>query len=150
MLVVSHTKTGGTQAMTEAVVAGASHPDIDGVEVVQAAALEATAKDVMAADGYLLGTPENFGYMSGALKHFFDTVYYECLDHTRGRPYGLFVRAGNDGTGAVRAVEPLVTGLGWKAVAPPVLATGELTDDHLATCQELGMTLAAGLELGIY
>ena len=104
----------------------------------------------MAADGYLLGTPENFGYMSGALKHFFDTVYYDCLDHTRGRPYGLFVRAGNDGTGAVRAVEPLVTGLGWKAVAPPVVATGELTDDHLDACRELGMTLAAGLELGIY
>ena len=92
MLVVSHTKTGGTQAMTEAVVAGASHPDIDGVEVVQAAALEATADDVMAADGYLLGTPENFGYMSGAMKHFFDTVYYGCLDHTgaglMGSSYG--------------------------------------------------------------
>ena len=150
VLVVSHSKTGGTKAMTEAVVAGATHPDIDGVEVVQVAALEATADDVMAADGYLLGTPENFGYMSGALKHFFDTVYYDCLDHTRGRPYGLFVRAGNDGTGAVRAVEPLVTGLGWKAVAPPVVATGELTDAHLEACRELGMTLAAGLELGIY
>lgn len=131
-------------------MAGASHPDIDGIEVVQAAALEATAADVMAADGYLLGTPENFGYMSGALKHFFDSVYYDCLDRTRGRPYGLFVRAGNDGTGAVRAVEPLVTGLGWKAVAPPVVAVGELADHHLEACQELGMTLAAGLELGIY
>ena len=98
---VSHSKTGGTKAMTEAVVAGANHPDIEGVEVVQVTALEATPDDVMAADGYLLGTPENFGYMSGALKHFFDTVYYDCLDHTRGRPYGLFVRAGNDGTGAV-------------------------------------------------
>ena len=104
--------------MTEAVVAGANHPEIDGVEVVQAAALEATAADVMAADGYLLGTPENFGYMSGALKHFFDTVYYDCLDHTRGRPYGLFVRAGNDGTGAVRAVDPLVTGLGVEGGGP--------------------------------
>lgn len=150
VLVVSHSKTGGTKAMTDAVVAGATHPDIDGVEVVQVAALEATADEVMAADGYLLGTPENFGYMSGALKYFFDTVYYDCLDHTRGRPYGLFVRPGNDGTGAVRAVEPLVTGLGWKAVAPPVVATGELTDSHLEACRELGMTLAAGLELDIY
>ena len=136
--------------MTEAVVAGACHPDICGVEVVQVAAIEATSGEVMAADGYLLGTPENFGYMSGALKHFFDTVYYDCLEHTRGRPYGLFVRAGNDGAGAVRAVEPLVSGLGWRAVAPPVVAVGELTGDHLDACRELGMTLAAGLELGIY
>jgi len=118
--------------------------------VVRRRALDAGVDDVLAADGYLLATPENFGYMSGAMKDFFDRVYYPCLDRTRSRPYGLVVRAGSDGTGAVSAVTPLATGLGWRPVLAPVIASGDLTEEHLAAAREMGGTLAAGLSAGIY
>lgn len=148
LLVVSHSKTGGTARMLEAVLEGAHNEEIDGVEVVSLDALDAGPDDVRAADAVILGTPENFGYMSGALKHFFDSVYHEVIDDTRGLPCALFVKAGNDGTGAVAAVEPLTTGLGWRPVVPPVVAVGDLTDHHLDACVELGATIAAGLAYG--
>lgn len=148
LLIVSHSRTGSTTRLLEAVLEGACAPEIEGVEVVSVEALAATAEDVRAADAIICGTPENFGYMSGALKHFFDTVFYEIVDEKRGLPYGLFVKAGQDGTGAVSAIEPLVTGLGWRQIQPPVVAVGDVTDDHLEACRELGATLAAGLAYG--
>lgn len=148
LLVVSHSKTGGTARMLEAVLAGAHNDAIEGVDIVAMAALEAGPDDVRAADALVLGTPENFGYMSGALKHFFDSVYHEVIDDTRGMPFGLFVKAGNDGTGAVAAIEPLTTGLGWRQVLPPVVAVGDLEPAHLEACEELGATLSAGLAYG--
>ncbi len=148
LLVVSHSKTGGTARMLEAVLAGAHDDAIEGVEVVVSAALHTGPDDVRAADALILGTPENFGYMSGALKHFFDSVYHEVIEDTRGLPYALFVKAGNDGSGAVRAIEPLTTGLGWRQVLPPVVAVGELTAAHLSACTELGATVSAGLAYG--
>ena len=150
VLIVWHSATGGAQALAEALGEGASDDSIGGIKVVSRRALEAGVEDVLAADGLLLCTPENFGYMSGALKDFFDRTYYPCLEHTRGRPYGLTVRAGGDGTGAVAAVTPLAIGLGWKEVAPPVIAAGDLTEAHLAAARELGATLAAGLATGLY
>ncbi len=150
LLIVYHSATGGTQRMLDAVVAGARDPEIRGIEVCVRAALVATAAEVHSAAGILLGTPENFGYMSGALKYFFDQIYYPCLEHTQGLPYGLFIRAGNDGLGAQTAVERLTLGLRWRAVIPPVIAKGELTEAHLAACTELGQTLAAGLEAGVF
>ena len=150
LLIVWHSATGGAQALAEALEEGASDKAIEGVEVVSMRALDAGVDDVLAADGYLLSTPENFGYMSGALKYFFDRVYYPCLDHTRGRPYALAVRAGGGGEGAVAAVTPLATGMGWKEVVPPVIAGGELTEAHLAAARELGATLAAGLALELW
>lgn len=131
--------------MFEAVVAGATDPEITGVEVVRRAALGATVPDVLGADGFLLGTPANIGYMSGALKHFFDTVYYPCLDATAGRPYGLYVH-GNQGTeGAVKAVEGIAKGMGWKAAAGVVTVMGEPGKADLEACWELGATVAATL-----
>lgn len=131
--------------MFEAVVAGATDPEITGVDVVREPALSATASDVLAADAYVLGTPANLGYMSGALKHFFDTVYYPCLEATRGRPYGYYLH-GNQGTeGASRSVDTVVTGLGWNRVASPVVVRGEPAKADLAACRELGATVAAGL-----
>jgi multimeric flavodoxin WrbA len=150
LLIVYHSATGGTQRMLDAVVAGASDPEIRGIEICVRAALAASAAEVRSAAGILLGTPENFGYMSGALKDFFDRIYYPCLEHTQGLPYGLFIRAGNDGLGAQTAVERLTTGLRWRAVIPPVIAKGELTTAHLAACTELGQTLAVGLEAGVF
>ena len=95
------------------------------------------------ADGYLLGTPANIGYMSGALKHFFDGIYYPCLEATRRRPYGLYVHGGMDTTGAVRAVESITTGLQWRPVRPPVCVTGPPAKQDLESCWELGALLAA-------
>ncbi len=134
--------------MLEAVLGGAHDDAIEGVEVISRGALETGPDDVRAADGLILGTPENFGYMSGALKHFFDSVFYEVIDDCKGMPFGLFVKAGNDGAGALAAIEPLTTGLGWRQVLPPVVAVGDVTDAHLDQCTELGATLAAGLAYG--
>ncbi|MFE4666959.1 flavodoxin family protein [Streptomyces sp. NPDC056716] len=145
LLIVHHTPSPNCQALFEAVVSGATDPDIENVHVVRRAALAATASDVLAADGYLLGTPANLGYMSGALKHFLDQVYYPCLDGTRGRPFGYWIHGGNDVTGAARALDAITTGLGWRRAAEPVTVTGEPVKADLESCWELGATLAAGL-----
>ncbi|MBN6036556.1 NAD(P)H-dependent oxidoreductase [Amycolatopsis sp. 195334CR] len=145
LLIVHHTPSPGMQAMFEAAVSGATDPEIDGVDVVRRAALATTAADVLAADGYLLGTPANLGYMSGALKHFFDTVYYPCLDTTKGRPFGYYVHGGSDVSGTVRGIESITTGLGWASAAAAVTVTGEPSKDDLAACWELGATVAATL-----
>ena len=145
LLIVHHTPSPATHALLEAVRAGASDPQIHGVDVVVRAALEATAVDVLAADGYLLGTPANLGYMSGALKHFFDQIYYPCLDATIGRPFGLWVHGNNDVDGAVLAVERIVTGLGWRAVADPLRVIGTPDQEALEAARELGARTAAAL-----
>jgi multimeric flavodoxin WrbA len=135
--------------MADAVVRGARHPDIDGVEVRVRDALEASAEDVLWADGLILGTPENFGYMSGAMKYFLDRVYYPCEDKIAGMPYALFIRAGNDGTGAINSIGRILTGLAVRQVQEPLLIAGEFDEGRLSECEELGMTMAAGLESGI-
>ena len=150
LLVVSHSRSGGTQALTDAVVAGAMSDDIENVQVRSLRAFDATADDVRAADAVALGTPENFGYMSGALKDFFERIYYVLLEETRGLPYALYVKASTDGDGAVRSVERITTGLKWRAVLPPLVVVGDLQDEHLEAAHELGLTLAAGLEAGVF
>jgi len=145
LLVVHHTPSPHCQAMFEAVLAGASDPEIEGVEVVRRPALSVTASDMLAADGYLLGSPANLGYISGALKHAFDVCYYPILDSTRGRPFGLFLH-GNEGTeGAERAVDSITTGLGWVKAADYVVVSGGPGKAELQACWELGATVAAQL-----
>jgi NAD(P)H-dependent FMN reductase len=150
LLLVFHSRSGGTQALADAVVAGAMSDDIDGVEVRVERAFDADADDVRWCDAIVLGTPENFGYMSGALKDFLERIYYVLLDETPGLPYALFVKGGQDGDGAVRSVERILTGLKWRAVLPPLVVTGDLADEHLEQAHELGLTIAAGLEAGIF
>jgi len=150
LLIVFHSRSGGTQALADAVIAGATSDEIEGVEVRVRRAFDATVDDVQWADGVILGTPENFGYMSGALKDFFERIYYALLDETPGLPYALFVKGGHDGEGAIRSVERIVTGLRWKAAQPPLLVVGALDDAALERCHELGLTLAAGLEAGVF
>lgn len=128
-------------------MSGATDASIEGVDVVSRPALAATALDVLEADGYLLGTPANIGYMSGALKHFFDQIYYPCLEATVGRPYGLYVHGNNDTTGALRAVESIATGLRWVRAQAPVSVIGDAARADLDACRELGAALAAGLTL---
>jgi multimeric flavodoxin WrbA len=162
LLVVHHSPTRSLQALTDAVVNGTHDDSIDGVEVVVKAALEATADDVLAADGYLLGTTANFGYMSGALKHFFDSTFLAVggqLDDTGStdgvstsstdgaatakRPFGLYVHGRYDLTGAVRSVTSIVGALGWKQGYDVLEVLGEVTDAHLEAAYELGGTIAA-------
>lgn len=124
LLVVHQTPSPATRELLEAVLAGARDPDITGVDVVTRPALAATIPDMLDADGYLFGTTANFGYMSGALKHFFDTVYYPVLDHVAGRPYGLWVHGNNDTVGAANAVDRIVTGLALTKAADTLEITG--------------------------
>src|SRR5450631_2203285 len=126
VLIVHHTPSPALQEMFEAAARGARTDEIKDVEVVIRPALTAAAADVLQADGYLLGTPANIGYMSGALKHFFDGIYYPCLEATQRRHYGLYVHGNNDTGGAVRAVESITTGLRWRRVRPPVTVVGDV------------------------
>ena len=145
LLVVHHTPSPATHALLDAVRAGATDPQLAEVEVVVRPALAATATVVLDADVYLLGTPANLGYISGALKHFFDQIYYPCLEETIRRPFGAFLHGNNDATGALRALEAITTGLKWKAVQPPVVVTGEPGKADLEACWELGAVTAAEL-----
>lgn len=136
--------------MAEAVLQGANDEAVAGVSVRSREALEAGAEDLLWAHAVILGTPENFGYMSGAMKVFFDRAYYPCLDKVNGLPYALFIRAGNDGSGAITSINRIVSGLAMQMVQEPVMMIGDFDQDCLEACRELGMTMAAGLEAGIF
>lgn len=140
---------GRTDRLRIAVEAGVREAAED-VTLSSCPALECGAPELLAAHGLLLGTPEHFGYMSGALKDFFDRTFYPCEGRTSGLPYALFVSAGTDGTGTVRAVERIATGYGWTTVVPPLVVVGEPDADALARARELGATLAAGVAAGIF
>ena len=145
LLVVHHTPSPGMQELLDAVLAGARTDEIEGVDVVARPALAATVSDALAADGVLLGTPANIGYMAGALKHFFDQIYYPCLDAMAGTSYGLYVHGNTDTSGAVRGVETITTGLRWRPVAAPVVVLGPPDKTAREACWELGATVAASL-----
>ncbi|BBU23404.1 flavodoxin family protein [Mycobacterium xenopi] len=145
LLVVHHTPSPATRELLEAVLAGANDPEIEGVDVVVRPALAATVPDMLDADGYLFGTTANLGYMSGALKHFFDTVYYPSLDHVAGRPYGLWVHGNNDTVGAATAVGKVATGLSLIKAADVLEVVGGIDAAARERAYELGGTLAATL-----
>ena len=147
LLIVAHAPSPNTLAMRAAVEAGARYNE---VEVIVKAPLDAGPDDVLKANGMILGTTENLGYMSGALKDFFDRSYYPLLEETQGLPYTLYIRAGLDGTGTRRSVESIATGLKWKAVQEPLLCRGEYKERFLDDCRELGSLMAAGLEAGVF
>jgi NAD(P)H-dependent FMN reductase len=148
LLLVHHSPSDAVVRVRDALVAGATDEAIEGVTLVQRPALEAGSDDVRDADAVLLLTTANFGYMSGALKHFFDTSF-PALEHTTaGLPYALVVKGNSDGTGAIRAVESIANGMSWKQVRPPVELLGTPSEDQLARCRELGAEVAAGLSIG--
>jgi NAD(P)H-dependent FMN reductase len=150
LLIVANTPSENTRLLRDAVVRGARSPDITDVAVRALAPLEAGPEDVLEAQGILLGTTENLGYMSGALKDFFDRIYYPCLERTQGLPYALYIRAGHDGTGTRRAVTTIVTGLRWQMVQEPLVCRGDFRPEFIVQCEELGTLMAAGLEAGIF
>ena len=145
LLVIHHTPSPATHDLLGAVRGGLAMEELDPVEVVLRPALALTAPDVLSADGYLLGTPANFGYMSGALKHALDTVYYPCVDATAGRPWGLWVHGNDDVDGAVVSVRRIVAGLRWRDVYEPVRVIGAPTAQDRDRCAELAATVAANL-----
>jgi NAD(P)H-dependent FMN reductase len=145
LLVVHHTASPALAEMLDSTVRGTHDEMIEGVEVVLRPALTASVVDVLEADGYLLGTPANIGYISGALKHFFDNVFYPCQDATAGRPWGGYVHGNLDTSGAVHALESITAGLGWKPVAPVLTVTGAVTREAREACYELGGIAAATL-----
>jgi multimeric flavodoxin WrbA len=145
LLVVHHTTSPATQELLEAALAGTKAEGLEGIEVVVRPALGATAADVLAADGFVLGTPANIGYMSGALKHFFDGTYYPTLIAKTGAPYGLYVHGNNDTTGAVRAVESIAQGLGWQRVVAPVEVVSAVGKQQVESVWNLAATVAASL-----
>ena len=150
LLVVGHTPSLNTRRLFEAVVEGASSVEIENVEVMASRPFDVQPQDVQTARAVILGTTENLGYMSGALKDFFDRIYYPCLEHTQGMPYALYIRAGHDGTGTRRSIESITSGLGWRAVQEPLICRGDWQDAFVAQGQDLGTAMAAGLEMGIF
>ena len=150
LLVIAHAPSSNTRSLLDAVLTGAGSPDINGVDVVHIPPLEAKPDDVLAAHALILGTTENLGYMSGALKDFFDRSYYPCLEETQGLPYALYIRAGQDGTGTRRAVESITTGLRWRPVQEPLTLRGKFQEGFIDQCKELGMLMAAGIEAGVF
>lgn len=154
LLIVFQSRGAKTASMAEAVERGAraalaeAEAEAD-VRLVVKRAPEAGAEDLLSADALILGTPENFGYMSGLMKDFLERVFYPCEEKLEGRPYALFVGAGQDGQGAVVSVERIVTGLRLRKVHEPVIGLGELTPEVIARCEGLGATVAAGLALGV-
>ena len=149
LLVVSHSRSGGTEALRGGVVAGMREADPQ-AELRELSPFDAGVDDVHWADGVALGTPTHFGYMSGALKDFFERIYRPLLEQTVGLPWILFVKGESDVDGCVISVERIVTGLQWKQVLPPLKVVGDVTDEHLEAAFELGATFAAGLEAGLF
>jgi len=149
LLIVANLPSDNTRTLANAVLRGASHADIDNVQATLLPALEADADAVMACDGIIIGTTENFGYMSGLIKDFFERIYYPCLEEKQGLPYALYIRAGLDGTGTRVGVEKIITGLRWKAASPTLLLHGDYDPSFEQQCEDLGMLVSAGLDAGI-
>jgi multimeric flavodoxin WrbA len=148
ILIVYHSQTGNTEKMANAVAEGAR--GIEGVDVILKKAADATLDDLLTADGLAVGTPENFGYMSGMVKDFFDRTFYGAQEKVFRKPFVVFISAGNDGTGALRAIERIALGYKFKTVYQPVIAKGAITEEIIDQCHELGATIAGGCQMGIY
>ena len=149
ILIVSNTPSPNTLTLQKAVVEGVHSIDAQ-QDLRVKVPWDAHTDDVLWSDGIILGTTENFGYMSGAVKDFFERIYYPCLEKTEGKPVALFIKAGLDGQGAKTSVERILTGLKWKLIQPPVVLKGEYSAEFSDHCRELGMTMAAGMDAGIY
>lgn len=148
IFIVYHSQTGHTEQMAQAVFEGAAA--IEGATVVMKRAAEATAEDLLWADGIAIGSPENFGYISGMVKDFFDRTFYGVENQVFRKPYVVFISAGNDGTGALRAIERIALGYKFKKVYEPVIVKGDIKSVDLEKCRELGGVLSGGCQMGIY
>ena len=149
LLIVYHSRDGSTGKMAKAVWQGTQHEDVE-VEVRMRQAREADIDDLLWTDGLILGTPENFGYMSGMMKDFLERTFYPAEGKVEGLPYSIFISASNDGTGALSSLRRICSGYPFKEVQEPIISRGELSADVLAQCEEFGLFMAAGIESGIF
>lgn len=147
VVIIANTPTANTYALREAVARGARRSAVP-IEVLSP--LEVCSVHIVRSAAVILGTTENFGYMSGAVKDFFERIYYPCLEQTQGLPVALYVRAGNDGTGTVQSVTRILTGLRWKLVQAPLVFKGAWQDTFLSDAEELGAAVALGVEMGVF
>jgi multimeric flavodoxin WrbA len=153
LLIIAHAPSENTVKMAQEVLTGAQHTEQQeqlNIRVEWIEPLKATAEDVLTCDAIILGTTENLGYMSGALKDFFDRIYYPCLEKKQGLAFSYYIRAGHDGTGTDRAIQSICTGLKWKQVQPQVICKGQWQENFLLECNNLGQNIACGLDFGIY
>jgi multimeric flavodoxin WrbA len=150
LLLVAHAPSPNTERLLDAIAAGVAAAESEEIELVVRSPFEAGPEEVMAARAVILFTTENLGYMSGALKDFFDRTYYPVLEEKQGLAYMLIIRAGHDGTGTRRGVETIITGLRWKAVQEPLICRGDFDEAFVGQCEEAGMLMAAGLDAGIF
>jgi multimeric flavodoxin WrbA len=148
LLIVYHSQGGTTERLAQAVLSGARREC--GVSARLLRAFDAGVDDLLECDGLILGSPENLGYMAGAIKDFFDRTFYPAEGKTEGLPYGLFVKAGNDGRNTVTQIERIATGYRWRRVVDPIIVRGSIREEDERACADLGEALAAGLALGVF
>lgn len=149
LLIVAHAPSPNTKKLAQAAYDGANHPDLD-INIILKAPQDTQPEDVLAADALLLGTTENLAYMAGLTKDFFDRCYYQVLEKKQGMPFALYIRAGHDGTGTKLAMQTITTGLRWSWSQEALILQGDWQQEFIEQVKELAMTLAAGLEAGIY
>ena len=149
LLIIAHAPSPNTEKLAQAAYKGANHPDLE-VNVVLKSPQDTQPEDVLKADAVLMGTTENLAYMAGLTKDFFDRCYYPVLEQKQGLPFAVYIRAGQDGTGTKRAMQTITTGLRWEWIQEALILRGEWQQDFTSQVEELAMTLAAGLEAGIY
>lgn len=150
LLFVCHCPSDNTAELRDTAVAAIDGLNIDDFELRIRAPLDADADDVGWCDGILIGTTENFGYMAGRIKDFFERIYYPCLESTQGLPIALYIRAGEDGRGTRDSIERITTGLRWKYIGEPLILRGKYRSDFKGEVAELAMTMAAGLDAGVF
>ena len=150
LLIIGHLPSPNTQRLRDCVELGARSLEAEGINILALSPFETQPQDVLAADAVVLGTTENLGYMSGAMKDFFDRCYYPVLEEKQGLPFATYIRAGLDGTGTRRAIESITGGLRWRAVNEVLLFKGEWQDSFSEEAEELGTLMAAGLEAGVF
>lgn len=147
LIIIANIPSPNTLKLRSAVAEGAASAEI---EMLVLNPFEAQPEHILQAGALILGTTENFGYMSGAVKDFFERIYYPCLEQTQGLPIALYVKAGNDGTGALNSMQRIILGLRWKQVQEPLVMKGDFKPEFLEACTELGAGMAEGLKLGIF
>lgn len=149
LLIIAHAPSLNTEKLAQAAYKGANHPDLE-VTVILKSPQETQPEDVLNADAVLMGTTENLAYMAGLTKDFFDRCYYPVMEQKQGLPLAVYIRAGQDGTGTKRAMQTITTGLRWEWIQEALILKGEWQEDFTSQVEELAMTLAAGVEAGIY